>query len=101
MIIWLNYPLMFVLWRLAGRFAAKRGSRSRSAPVEKSGKSNGQVRPASWSSRLGRLARTVRERREYRELLTEAARQGTILVELRSGTETRAWLSSIGAQPDP
>jgi len=95
MIVWLNYPLGFVLVRLTGRFAAKMRGASRSVePVEGSNGSD-RAPPASWARRFGRLARTVRERREYRELLGEAVRRGAILVELRSETEARAWLGSL------
>lgn len=85
-IVWLNYSLGFVLLRLARRFAAKTGSasdRPSAAPR------------ASWSRRFARLARTVRERREYRVLLAEAARRGATLVELRSDADTRIWRQSI------
>ena len=93
-IVWLNYPLGFVLVRLAGRFAAKMRGASAVQPVKNSNGSD-RAPPASWARRFGRLARTVRERREYRELLGEAVRRGAMLVELRSETEARAWLGSL------
>ena len=92
MIVWLNYPLGFVLFRLFGRFAARR--RGASLSVEESSERTGVTPPASWPRRFARLARTVRERGEYRALLTEAAQRGAIVVELRSETETRSWLES-------
>ena len=95
MIVWLNYPLGFVLLRLLGRFAAKRRGAPRS--VEEARERIGVAPSASWSRRFARLGRTVRERGEYRALLTAAARRGAHLVELRSETETRAWLESLGA----
>ena len=91
LIIWLNYPLGFVLLRLAGRFVARLTIR------EGSSEGVSSVPSASWARRFGRLTRTVRERREYRRLLTAAARRGAILVELRSEAETRAWLGLIEA----
>ena len=93
-IVWLNYPLGLVLFRLLGRFAGKFGVASRDARTGK-GEAAVSSPPASWARRFGRLARTVRERREYRELLAAAARRGAALVELRSDSETRAWLRSL------
>ena len=94
MIIWLNYSLGFVLLRLAGRFARKIGSGSASDR-------SGTAPRASWARRFGRLTRTVRERREYRELLSAAARRGATVVELRSDHETRAWLTSLEGAATP
>ena len=93
-IVWLNYPLGFVLLRLLGRFAAKR--RGASDAVEGASGKTGVAPSASWSRRFARLARTVRERDEYRALLAEAARHGAIVVELRSETQTRIWLETLG-----
>ena len=83
MIVWLNYPLWLVASRLVRRFVQKRhaiGDRQRAG--QPSG-SEPREQSATWRVRVGRLARTIRERKEYGRLL-KAPEYRDKLVELRS-----------------
>jgi len=94
--VWLNYPLRIVALRLLKRF---RGKRSASASRgDRRVAAAGADRPvaaegASWRKRLGRLARTLRERGAYGRLLR--AYPHLKIVELRSIEATRQWLRDL------
>lgn len=97
MVVWLNLPLWLVAFRLVRRFGRKRLP-PRQGSATSGEKLAGQSKPvatASWGHRLGRLARTLRERREYGRLL-RGRYPGLSLVELRSPAATRAWLRVLG-----
>ena len=98
LIIWLNYPLPLVALRLMRRFSRKR----RSTPfhlVEQWGRPHPAAHPAgegvSWRRRVRRLARTLRERREYGRLLRSDEYRNARVVELRSLQMTRRWLQGL------
>ena len=93
MVVWLNYPLWLVGFRLLRRFAQKRraaskhgasGSDDRKEPHEVPGQGS-----VTWRDRMGRLTRTVRERGEYGRLLKGPEYRGVEVVELRSLRETK------------
>jgi len=96
LVVWLNYPLRIVALRLLRRF---RGKRSASASRgDRRVAAAGADRPvaaegASWRKRLGRLARTLRERGAYGRLLR--AYPHLKIVELRSIEATRQWLRDL------
>jgi hypothetical protein len=98
MIVWLNYPLWIVGFRLARRFLQKRLS---TRDQQKSGKdaapsalSGPAEHSATWRVRMGRLARTIGERKEYGQLLGAPEYQGIEVVELRSAREGEALIMS-------
>jgi adenylate kinase family enzyme len=79
-IVWLDYPLSFVSTRLLERYLDKR-RRAKSAKPDAA-----DVQPvefASWSSRIGRLMRAIRGRREYARLLGEAEQNGIHIIRVR------------------
>jgi adenylate kinase family enzyme len=87
-VVWLNYPVHVIVMQLLRRFVAKPGrtaASSTSAPR------------ASWGQRAGRLARTLRERREYRTVLRSPEYSGATLVELKSHEATEQWLDHVHA----
>ena len=87
-VVWLNYPVHVIVMQLLRRFVAKPGrtaASSTSAPR------------ASWGQRAGRLARTLRERREYRTVLRSPEYSGATLVELKSREATEQWLDHVHA----
>lgn len=87
-IVWLNYPFPLIVLRLLQRFTRKaRAAR----PASNAGGKPSTVN-ASWSERLGRLQRTLLERREYGRLLRSPDYEKVRLVELRSSRATREWL---------
>ena len=95
-VAWLNYPLPLIAFRLLRRFLGK-GHRHE-VPLETSGegvrKTGSSYSPAqiSWKDRLARLARTIRERGEYRRLLQAPAYAKVEIVELESPKVTSEWL---------
>lgn len=97
MVVWLNYSLPVVALRLLGRFAKKRRPARVARGVQATTASRlsapGSV---SWSRRLGRLARTLRERREYRRLLGAPEYVGLTVTELRSSRDASRWLQGLG-----
>ena len=100
MIVWLNYPLWVVGFRLLRRYAHKRhaanerGSADRAIGTQTPG---GHVQAgARWRDRLARLARTMRERREYGRLLRAPQYRSVEVVELRSLGATEELIRSGG-----
>jgi hypothetical protein len=101
MIVWLNYPLWVVGIRLLRRYAHKRhaanGRRSGDA-TRSTGTPGGHPQAsARWRDRLARFARTMRERREYGELLRAPRYRTVEVVELGSLRATEEWIRSRGA----
>jgi len=87
-VVWLNYPASTVIAQLFRRFAGKRRHRN----------DRREPRPhATWSTRLGRIPKTLRERREYGRLLRSPEYRGATLVELRSREDAEEWLSHVFA----
>ena len=89
-VLWLNYSPALVAARLLRRFAAKRRQPSEQARGAEPAK-------ASWRQRLGRLSRTVRERRDYGRVLCSSEYRGLTVVELRSASATEEWLRRLGS----
>jgi hypothetical protein len=99
MVVWLNYPLPVVVWRLVTRFGRKlfklqepgrngpRADPSLSLPA--------QGRTVTWRRRMSRFARNLREQREYRELLHGSAYQPLTIVEMRSAKATAEWVEHL------
>lgn len=97
-VVWLNYPLRIVALRLMGRFRQKR--RARAFGADQSSEPRAAARlvadeGASWTRRLGRLVRTLRERSVYGRLLRSAEYRGVRTIELRSLEATRQWLRNL------
>lgn len=88
MVVWLSYPLPVVALRLLGRFRQKRQALS-------SGPASLPPVTATWGRRLGRLARTLRERGEYNRLLRAPEYGALAVVELKSLSATREWLDDL------
>ena len=96
LVVWLNYPLYIVALRLIRRFRRKRSaSASRADRRVAAAVTDGSVAAegASWRKRLGRLARTVRERSAYGRLLRDYS--NLKIVEMRSIEATRQWLRDL------
>lgn len=97
LVVWLNYPLPVVALRLISRFSRKRRTNAfrraehRGTPPAAHPADEG----ISWIRRLSRLARTLRERREYGRLLRSAEYRNVRVVELRSIRMTRQWLQNL------
>jgi hypothetical protein len=95
-VVWLNYPLFVVGTRLLGRFLQKRRRR----PGEKAAHA-GPIREApapveaGWSERLARYGRTLKERGEYRRLLSAPHLANVSIIELKSPQAARRWLAEI------
>ena len=90
-VLWLNYPLGLIAARLLRRFAAGR----RSGDREKKDAAVPPATRAGWKRRLGRLARTLRERSEYGRLLRSAEYRQLSVVELKSVSATEDWLRRL------
>ena len=90
-VLWLNYPLGLIAARLLRRFAAGR----RSGDREKKDAAVPPATRAGWKRRLGRLARTLRERSEYGRLLRSAEYRQLRVVELKSVSATEDWLRRL------
>jgi adenylate kinase family enzyme len=91
LVIWLNYPLPFVFWRLLRRGVAKKFAKH-DGGLERPGTATDHepgVRfgAASWQARLNRFAKTIRERGEYRSMLGSLESRGVGIIELRSARE--------------
>jgi len=97
LVVWLNYPLRIVALQLMQRFRRKVIANLRRA-VKQSGKARRMARfdvTVPWTRRLARLARTVRERREYGGLLRSAEYRNVQVIELTSIPMTRRWLRDL------
>ena len=88
MIVWLNYPLWVVGFRLLRRYAHKRHAANELGSVDAvSSSQTPGGRPqasAPWRDRIARFARTMRERSEYGRLLQAPQYRSVEVVELRS-----------------
>lgn len=94
-VTWLNYPLPLIAFRLSRRFLGK-GHRHVSLETsgdkkQESGSAGSPVQ-ISWNDRLSRLARTMKERGEYRKLLQAPAYAKVEVIELGSPSATGEWL---------
>ena len=97
-VVWLNYPLRVVALQLMTRFRQKRSARGFGADQPSAlgaAASPAANEGASWTRRLGRLMRTLRERRVYGRLLRSSDYRGVQIVELRSIEATRQWLRDL------
>jgi hypothetical protein len=98
LVVWLNYPLRTVALRLMERFRRKRSERASTAgqpgevPLADRLHANGS---ASWRRRLGRVVRTLHERRLYGQHLRSPHYPNVRTVELRSIEATRQWLREL------
>jgi adenylate kinase family enzyme len=96
MVVWLNYPLPLVAWRLLTRFGRKfLNVEEAGQDVAAAGRARrlpGQGTKATWGQRLGRFARNLRERHEYRGLLHSSAYQPLTLMEMRSAKAAAEWV---------
>ena len=95
LVIWLNYPLPIVATRLLSRFRRKRRYFT-----EHPGMTSKRVHPeseraASWGTRFRRIARTLRERREYGRVLRSPECRNLRIVELTSTRMARQWLQNL------
>jgi hypothetical protein len=88
MIVWLNYPLWVIGFRLLRRYAHKRHAANELGlvvAVTSPQTPGGRPQPsARWRDRVARFARTVRERSEYGRLLQAPQYRSAEVVELRS-----------------
>lgn len=98
-IVWLNYPLAVVGLRLVRRYTSKilkvsaGGSHDSGTSRTRTVSSAAKV---TWKDRAARIARTMRERKEYGIVLTSPEYRDIKIVELRSKRATREWLNSLG-----
>lgn len=88
-VVWLSYPLPVVAMRLLGRFRQKRQALSAGRAAW------AHTVTATWGRRLSRLARTVRERREYSRLLRTPEYGALAVIELKSIRATSKWLEDL------
>jgi len=84
-VLWLNYPLSRIFLQLVRRFSGKHAPAYSQAHLGNSGK-------ASWRRRLGRLARTLRERGEYGRVLRGPGFEQVDVFELRSPEAAAEWV---------
>ena len=101
-VIWLNYPVSLVVWRLLRRVLRRKLARGWAGKTDyhsaRPSESSPMARPqtaASWPKRWNRLRNTLRERREYEALLRSKNYPGIDLVELTSLRKTRRWLTTL------
>lgn len=94
-VIWLNYPPLFVGWRLIRRKLRKKLARleNKSSLQAKpgDGKEQEQIAGASWSKRIFRITKMLREHREYGLLLQQSHYPQTQIIEIVSLHQTRQW----------
>jgi hypothetical protein len=90
-IVWLNYSLRIISWRLVGRFRRKRVGAP--PPVASGAAPIMQAKPAGWRRRLARVGKTLKERREYRMLLSGPEYRSAEIVELTSPRAAERWLA--------
>lgn len=93
-IVWLDYPLGFVVTRVLERYRQKRRRAQSAAPSASDGP---PVEFASWSSRIGRLMRAIRGRREYAMLLGEAERKGSHIIRVRDPDAAETVVAALAA----
>jgi adenylate kinase family enzyme len=97
LVVWLNYPLRVIALHLMQRFRRRHRARLAQADLPDTVSGESQLvthQSASWLRRLGRLARTLRERKDYGRILRSQFPEATI-VELRSVDATRRWLRDL------
>ena len=97
-VIWLDYPLVVSLWRLARR-AWWRTSVIRQEASGDGGRRS--IEAQLWSAATG-VATALRshrgQRRRYPELLSDPANRHLAVVRLRSTRATRRWLARVTAR---
>jgi hypothetical protein len=94
-VVWLDYPLVVSLWRLAGRARRRTTSLMTQARTTSS--------PRSFASQMASVARGVvvalwshrGQRRRYPALFAEPANRHLAVVRLRSPRATRRWLARV------
>jgi len=84
-VLWLNYPLSVVAAHLFHRVRRKQSS-GNAAEARSAGPK------ASWRRRLGRISKTLRERREYGRVLRLPELAHVTVVELKSPDAAKQWL---------
>jgi len=92
LIIWLDYPLGFVMRRLIDRYRAKVVALKRNAPADAG---QPEADSATWGSRIKRLGRAPWEKREYPALLGAAEDAGCRVIRLKDPAEADAFLDEI------
>lgn len=101
MVVWLNYPLPLVGWRLVTRFGRKLLNCAAPCPdVPGAGGLQRLSAPratATWGRRMGRLARNLREHYEYRGMLHGSAYQPLTIMEMRSAKAAAEWVVRLAA----
>jgi energy-coupling factor transporter ATP-binding protein EcfA2 len=94
-VVWLDYPLVVSLWRLARR------ARGRTSVLARQARTTGSA--GSSLSQLGRVAKGVLtalwshrgQRRRYPRMLAEPANRHLAVVRLRSPRATRRWIARV------
>jgi adenylate kinase family enzyme len=97
-VIWLNYPLAVVAARLVRRRWEKPKMAMAQPSVSSAGSNDLTPLHVNWRDRIDRLARTLRERREYGRLLHAPQYRGLRIVELRSPRDSINWLQALPAE---
>jgi adenylate kinase family enzyme len=91
-IVWLDYPLSLIGARLLDRYRNKR----RRAQTQTSEAPVGEPAEfASWSSRISRLFRALREPREYASLLDAAEARGSHIIRVRQPEQAEQLPASL------
>lgn len=96
-VILLDFPLWVVILQLAGRYLGKRRrGRDATPPTAQAASAGAPVRKAgSWKQRRDRILKTLRERREYGQILGNPSYCHLKIIELKSKAEVARWLRSI------
>jgi hypothetical protein len=92
-VLWLNYPLSLVAVQLLRRFRENRPSREGAGMEARAPGRPAVPSRAGWARRLRRLARTLRERGEFRRLLRDGGFGNALVVELDSPDAAARWVS--------
>lgn len=91
-VIWLDFPLTFVMRRLISRYRAKVRAPKPDTPKDRS---QPKAESASWSSRIGRLFRALREKREYAVLLGAEESAGREVIRLQNSNEADRFIDTL------
>ncbi len=99
LVVYLDYSPILILTRLLVRFISKRRDKLRTGKSAALAKASERdfaysASSATWTRRISRLVKTIRERQEYARILAGPDFRDLVVIKLQSPLAAREWLES-------